>query len=55
MNFALDIAPLAGFIVGINYWNTTMDDDFEDPKYHSVQLCFGVFALVLTWATTRQE
>jgi len=55
MNFALDIAPLAGFLVGINYWNTFMDDDYKDPKYHSVQFCFGVFALILTWHTTREE
>lgn len=51
MNFAIDIAPLAGFLVGINYWNSEMDDDYEKPKYHSLQLCFGLFALVTTWAS----
>jgi len=55
MNFALDIAPLAGILVGINYWNSEMDDDYEAPKYHSLQLCFGVFALVLTWHTINEE
>jgi len=55
MNFALDIAPLAGFLVGINYWNSEMNDDYEDPKYHSLQLCFGVFAFVLTWATEGND
>ena len=51
MNFALDIAPLAGFLVGVNYWNSNMDEDYENPKNHSLQLCFGIFALVMTWAT----
>ncbi len=55
MNFAIDIAPLAGLLVGVNYWNSEMNDDFENPKYHSLQLCFGVFALVITWATEREE
>ena len=55
MNLAIDVAPLAGFIVGVNYWNSEMDEDFQDPKYHSLQLCFGVFALVITWATEREE
>ena len=51
MNLAIDVAPLAGFIVGVNYWNSEMDEDFQDPKYHSLQLCFGVLAIVVTWAT----
>ena len=55
MNFALDIAPLAGFMVGVNYWNSEFDEDYENPKYHSLQLCFGIFALVMTWATEREE
>ena len=53
MNFAVDIAPLAGMLVGVNYWNSTMDEDFENPTYHSLQVCFVVFALVFTWATER--
>jgi hypothetical protein len=55
MNFAIDIAPLAGLLVGVNYWNSEMNDDYENPKYHSLQLCFGVLALVITWATEREE
>ena len=51
MNFAIDIAPLVGFLVGVNYWNSEMDDDYEKPKYHSLQVCFGLFAVVLTWAS----
>jgi hypothetical protein len=51
MNLAIDVAPLAGLIVGVNYWNSTMDEDFQDPKYHSLQLCFGVLAIVVTWST----
>ena len=51
MNLAIDVARLAGFIVGANYWNSEMDEDFQDPKYHSLQLCFGVLAIVVTWAT----
>ena len=53
MNFAFDIAPLAGILIGINYWDSTMNDDFENPKYHSLQLCFGIFALVVTWSTEQ--
>lgn len=53
MNFAVDIAPLAGMLVGVNYWNSTMDEDFENPTYHSLQVCFAVFAIVFTWATER--
>jgi len=53
MNFAIDAAPLAGFLVGVNYWNSNMDEDYENPKYHSLQLCFGVFAIVITWATEQ--
>jgi hypothetical protein len=49
MNFAIDIAPLAGILIGINYWDSEMNEDYENPKYHSLQLCFGIFALVLTW------
>ena len=55
MNFAIDIAPLAGLLIGVNYWNSEMNDDFENPKYHSLQLCFGVLAIVITWATEREE
>jgi len=55
MNFAIDVAPLAGFIVGVNYWNSEMDEDYQDPKYHSLQLCFGVLAIVVTWATEGQN
>lgn len=51
MNFAIDIAPLAGILIGVNYWNSEMDEDYETPKHHSLQLCFGVFAIVITWAT----
>ncbi len=51
MNLAIDIAPLAGLIVGVNYWNSEMDEDYQDPKYHSIQLCFGVLAIVVTWST----
>lgn len=54
MNFAIDIAPLAGVLVGINYWNSTMDEDYENPTYHSLQLCFGIIAFVVTWATERE-
>ncbi len=53
MNFAIDIAPLAGILIGINYWDSTMNEDFENPKYHSLQLCFGIFALVVTWSTEQ--
>ena len=38
-----------GFLVGINYWNSKMDDDYENPTYHSLQICLAVFALVVTW------
>lgn len=55
MNLAIDVAPLVGFIVGVNYWNSEMDEDFQDPKYHSLQLCFGVLAIVVTWATEGRE
>lgn len=55
MNLAIDVAPLAGFIVGVNYWNSEMDEDFQDPKYHSLQLCFGIFALVVTWSTEQWQ
>ena len=55
MNFAIDVAPLIGFVVGVNYWNSEMDEDYQDPKYHSLQLCFGVLAIVITWATEGQE
>tara|TARA_R110000803_G_scaffold16021_6_gene44116 strand:+ start:5523 stop:5687 length:165 start_codon:yes stop_codon:yes gene_type:complete len=51
MNYAIDIAPLAGMLLGVNYWNSTMDDDFEDPTYHSFQICVAVFAIVVTWQT----
>ena len=51
MNFAIDIAPLAGLLVGINYWNSTMNDDYEKPCYHSLQICVGLFAVVITWAS----
>ena len=54
MNIAVDIAPLAGLLVGANYWNSTMDDDHEDPTYHSLQICFVVFAFVITWTTTAE-
>jgi hypothetical protein len=53
MNFAIDIAPLAGILIGVNYWNSTMNEDFENPKYHSLQLCGGIFALVVTWSTEQ--
>jgi len=55
MNLAIDVAPLAGFLVGVNYWNSELDEDFQDPKYHSLQLCFGVLAIVATWSTEGQE
>jgi hypothetical protein len=54
MNFAIDIAPLAGILIGINYWDSEMNEDYENPKYHSLQLCFGIFALVLTWQTESE-
>jgi hypothetical protein len=54
MNIAVDIAPLAGLLVGVNYWNSTMDDDHEDPTYHSLQICMVLFAFVVTW-TSKPE
>ena len=51
MNYAIDIAPMAGMLLGANYWNSKMDEDFEDPTYHSVQICLVVFAIVITWQT----
>jgi hypothetical protein len=55
MNLAIDIAPLYGLLVGVNYWNSELDDDYENPKYHSLQLCFGIFAIIITWATDRRD
>lgn len=49
MNYAIDLAPLWGLMVGINYWNSYMNDDHEKPTYHSVQICFLVVAVVVTW------
>lgn len=55
MNIGIDVAPLVGFTVGVNYWNSEMDEDFQDPKYHSVQLCLGVLAFVVTWTSEGQD
>lgn len=55
MNFAIDIAPLAGLMVGVNYWNSKMNEDYENPTWHSLQLAFGIFAIVFTWATENEE
>ena len=55
MNLAIDIAPLYGLLLGVNYWNSELDEDYENPKYHSLQLCFGIFAIIITWATEREE
>ena len=51
----IQIAPLAGFALGVNYWNSEMDNDYEKPKWHSFQILFGVIAIVITWATDIPE
>ena len=47
----IQIAPLAGFLVGVNYWNSTMDDDYDKPCHHTFQICLGVVAIVIYWDT----
>lgn len=47
----IQMAPLRGILFGFNYWNTFMNEDYEDPKQHSLQICLGVAALVITWET----
>lgn len=47
----VQLAPLYGLMLGVNYWNSEMDDDYEDPRWHSIQIRLFIFAVVITWKT----
>lgn len=38
--------PIYGFMVGVNYWNSTMDPDvISDETEHLFQIMFGVIGI----------
>jgi hypothetical protein len=43
--------PIYGFMLGINYWNTTMDQDYIDGEVeHLFQIMIGIVGISIhTW------
>ena len=49
--FEFQFFPVYGFAVGVNYWDSTMDDDEvnENDTQHMVQFFVFIFGLSIIW------
>ena len=41
----LQIFPIYGFMVGVNYWNSTMDGIEENETEHLFQILIGIIGV----------
>jgi len=43
--------PVYGFMLGINYWQKSFSEDFEDDdeEEYLVQIMFGIVGLSIHW------
>ena len=49
--FEFQFFPVYGFAVGVNYWDSTMDDDEvnENDTQHMIQFFVFIFGLSIIW------
>ena len=49
--FEFQFFPVYGFVVGVNYWDSTMDDDEvnENDTQHMIQFFVFIFGLSIIW------
>ena len=49
--FEVRFFPIYGFSLGINYWDSTMDDTYDNTieTTHMIQLFFTLFGMSFIW------
>jgi hypothetical protein len=47
----IQLFPIYGFNVGINYWDTDMSEDHPEgePKEYLIQFMFGIIGISVHW------
>lgn len=57
-NFETIIFPIYGAMLGVNYWNSEMDDNFDQDeilkeKQHCLQFMFFIAGISFVWYSEK--